>query len=83
VVQEALTNVLKHAGPAHADVSLRYTRHALKLEIVDDGQGTPGLGAGFGLLGMRERVVLYGGELESGQLDAGGYAVRVTLPLED
>jgi signal transduction histidine kinase len=83
VVQEALTNALKHAGPAHAEVSLRYTQHVLRLEIVDDGYGTPGpQGAGFGLLGMRERVDLYGGDLESGQLKGGGYAVRVTLPLK-
>jgi signal transduction histidine kinase len=82
VVQEALTNALKHAGPARAEVSLRYTRDSLSLEIVDDGQGTPGpQGAGFGLLGMRERVDLYGGDLESGQLKGGGYAIRVTLPL--
>jgi signal transduction histidine kinase len=84
VVQEALTNTLKHADSARADVSLRYTQHALKLEIVDDGQGMPrSQGAGFGLLGMRERVALYGGDLETGRLNTGGFAVRVTLPLND
>jgi signal transduction histidine kinase len=90
IVQEALTNTLRHAGPAHADVLVRYHQHALELEILDDGRG-PGPGppgraggqSGHGLVGMRERVTLYGGTLHAGPRAAPagtGYAVRVRLP---
>ena len=90
IVQEALTNTLRHAGPAHPDVLLRYHEHALELEILDDGRG-PGPGPpgraggqiGHGLIGMRERVTLYGGTLHAGPRAAPartGYAVRVQLP---
>lgn len=89
IVQEALTNTLRHAGPAHAEVIVRYQDHALELEILDDGPG-PGDGGdgGHGLVGMRERVALYGGTLEAGPRAATagttgtGYAVRVRLPTE-
>jgi signal transduction histidine kinase len=82
IVQEALTNALKHAGPARARVLVRYGAGEVELEISDDGPG-PGVGngdGGHGLVGMRERVSVYGGELESGGLPEGGYAVRVRLP---
>ncbi|MBA2294913.1 MAG: histidine kinase, dimerization and phosphoacceptor region, partial [Actinobacteria bacterium] len=82
IVQEALTNVLKHAGPARARVSVRYEEDALALEIVDTGVGTGSNGGGgHGLLGMRERVALFGGELDSGPQSEGGFSVRATLPL--
>jgi signal transduction histidine kinase len=84
IVQEALTNALKHAGPARARVRIRYLRDELELEIVDDG---PGLGeangdGGHGLIGMRERVSMFGGDLSAGERSDGGYAVRARLPLE-
>ena len=83
IVQEALTNTLKHAGPAHAEVVVRYGPDELELEIADDGAGTgAGDGAGQGLVGMRERVAVYGGVLESGRQRGGGYRVRARLPLE-
>ena len=82
VVQEALTNTLKHAGPAHARVVVRYRASDIELEICDDGQGATANGAGSGLVGMKERVSLYGGVLESGNRPDGGYSVRARLPLE-
>jgi signal transduction histidine kinase len=82
IVQEALTNALKHAGPARAHVMLRFSDEDLELEIVDDGPGTGnGGGSGHGLTGIRERVSVYGGELESGRRPEGGYALRARLPL--
>ncbi|ONI80010.1 histidine kinase [Actinosynnema sp. ALI-1.44] len=85
VVQEALTNVVKHAGARTADVRVRFLDTALEVEVTDDGRGVPGRGAaagatGFGLLGMRERVAVHGGELDAGPRRAGGYRVRVSLP---
>ena len=82
IVQEALTNALKHAGQAHATVHLRYSPDSLELEIIDDGTGTPTPieSGGHGLVGMRERVALYGGQLQANQQPHGGYAVRVLLP---
>jgi signal transduction histidine kinase len=83
IVQEALTNTLRHAGPAHASVTLRYRPQALELEVLDDGRGAPnGEGGGFGLVGMRERAALYGGALDAGPRPGGGYALRARLPLE-
>jgi len=82
IVQEALTNALKHAGPARARVVVRYCEDELELEIADDGSGTGnGGGSGHGLIGMRERVSVYGGELQAGQRPGGGYALRARLPL--
>jgi signal transduction histidine kinase len=83
IVQEGLTNTLKHAGPAHATVTLRYGDRALELEVLDDGRGSGDAdGSGFGLVGMRERAALYGGELDAGARPGGGYALRARLPLE-
>jgi len=83
VVQEALTNALKHAGPARAWVTIRYAGQALELEIADDGRAVPKNGDhGYGLVGMHERVALYGGDLEAGPRAAGGYAVHARFPLE-
>jgi signal transduction histidine kinase len=82
IVQEALTNALKHAGPARARVSIRYGEEALELEIADTGRGgTNGAGGGYGLDGMRERVAVFGGRLDSGPQSSGGFAVRARLPL--
>jgi signal transduction histidine kinase len=83
IVQEALTNTLKHAGRARAEVVLRYGGRVLELEVVDNGVGAPVSvnGSGNGLIGMRERAALYGGVLEAGTRDQGGYAVRARLPL--
>jgi signal transduction histidine kinase len=84
IVQEGLTNALKHAGPAHAEVRLRYAPRALQVEVRDDGQGAArrnGDGAGHGLIGMRERVALYGGEVHAGPRESGGFEVRAQLPL--
>ena len=82
IVQEALTNALMHAGPARARVLLRYGSDDLELEIADDGTGTgDASGSGYGLVGMRERVSVYGGELQAGRQPGGGYALRVRLPV--
>jgi signal transduction histidine kinase len=83
IVQEALTNTLKHAGPATAEVTLRYREGALEIDVLEDGLGaTDGRGGGFGLAGMRERATLYGGALESGPRPGRGYALHASLPLE-
>ena len=82
IVQEALTNALKHAGEARASVHVRYGVDSLELEIADDGPGAqaPVASGGHGLAGMRERVALYGGHLDTGRRPSGGFAVRVLLP---
>jgi signal transduction histidine kinase len=87
IVQEALTNTLKHAGPARAQVTLRYGRHDVEVDVSDNGRGVPataGNGAviGQGLVGMRERVAMLGGEIEAGYRKDGGFAVHAKLPLE-
>jgi signal transduction histidine kinase len=83
IVQEALTNALKHAGQARATVSVRYRDDSLELEVVDDGAGatTRVASGGHGLVGMRERVALYGGRFEAGRRASGGFTVRVLLPI--
>ena len=90
IVQEALTNTLKHAGPgARAAVAMRCTGEWLEIECVDDGRGQPAerplsekLAGGRGLLGMRERVLLFGGDLQVGPRPEGGFRVFARLPLE-
>jgi len=83
ILQEALTNVLKHAGAARAAVTVRYTRDELALCVEDDGRGmsTGSNGDGHGLIGMRERVALYGGTLETGNRPPHGFRVAARLPL--
>ena len=82
IVQEALTNALKHAGPARASVVVRYGPEELELEISDDGRSSgKGDGTGHGLVGMRERVALYGGRFDASQDPAGGFVVRAKLPI--
>jgi len=83
IVQEALTNALRHSGPARTKVTIRYLAGRLELEVVDDGRGAPRAGeSGFGLAGMRERVALYGGTVAAGSRPEGGFAVQVQLPYE-
>ena len=83
IVQEALTNALKHAGPATARVVVRYGADALEVDVTDTGRRpADGDGAGHGLVGMRERVTLYGGVLVTGRRRGGGFAVRARLPLD-
>ena len=96
VVQEALTNVIKHAGePTKVDVTVRHLPSALVVEVVDDGRGLAARhgngrhgdasidGTGHGLVGMRERVELWGGELSVGPAPGGGYRVKALLPYGD
>jgi signal transduction histidine kinase len=86
IVQEGLTNALKHAGPARAEVRVRYGARELELEVRDDGRGRgpQSNGGGHGLVGMRERVALYGGRLTAGPLPAPdrGFALTASLPLD-
>jgi signal transduction histidine kinase len=83
IVQEALTNTRKHAGPARARVALHYRPEALELAVTNDGRvRASGADGGHGLVGMRERTALYGGELEAGPRPEGGFEVRARLPLE-
>jgi signal transduction histidine kinase len=87
IVQEALTNVVKHAGPAHAQVVVGYGDQEVTVEVIDDGRGavtsvTDGrAGTGNGLIGMRERVAAVGGDLEVGPRPHGGFRVAARLPV--
>ncbi len=85
IVQEALTNVLRHAQATRAEVIVRYGSDVLEVVVQDDGSASPGANGaagGHGLVGMRERALLVGGTLEAGPLPEGGYRVRARLPLE-
>jgi len=93
IVQEALTNTLNHAGPAHAEVVLRYGDRDLELTVSDDGRGAAAAlvrdrdgvalpSSGHGLVGMRERAALFNGELTAGPRPGGGYQIRARLPVE-
>ena len=85
IVQEALANTSKHAGDARARVVVRYEPRAVEVEVADDGRGTNGHssgdGSGHGLVGIRERVALYGGTLAIGAGERGGFTVRARLPI--
>jgi signal transduction histidine kinase len=87
IVQEALTNVVKHAGPARAQVVVGYRDQDVRVEVTDDGRGTVTsvsdgrAGTGHGLIGMRERVQVFGGDLEVGPCPDGGFRVAARLPL--
>jgi signal transduction histidine kinase len=88
IVQEALTNVVKHAGPAHAQVTIRYRDHEVAVEVIDDGRGVAAVATdgrrgrtGHGLIGMAERVAAFGGDLEVGPRPGGGFRVAAGLPL--
>ena len=82
LVQEGLTNALKHAQARHADVLVRYGDGHVEVTVSDDGHGVgSGDGGGHGLVGMRERVSVYGGKLEAGPREGGGFQLRARLPL--
>ena len=87
IVQEALTNTSKHAAGARAQVVVRFQRHAVEVEIADDGRGGArsrargATGHGHGLIGIRERVALYGGTLDAGRRPSGGFRVHARLPI--
>ncbi|HET7046363.1 MAG TPA: histidine kinase [Gaiellaceae bacterium] len=85
IVQEALTNVLKHARARRVAVTVVYAADGLELEVSDDGDGgaPADAGGGHGLVGMRERAALYGGSLRAGPRPGGGFGVRAVLPLRD
>jgi len=90
IVQEALTNVIKHAGSSTASVTVRYRTGSVALEITDDGPGAPHAGAqagtfsaGHGIIGMRERVAVFGGQFSAGPLPEGGFRVSACLPIPD
>jgi signal transduction histidine kinase len=86
ILQEALTNALRHAAGAHVDAVVRRTQDELAVEVEDDGEsGRPPspAGAGYGLIGMRERIELYGGSLTAGPTPGGGYRVAARLPAVD
>jgi signal transduction histidine kinase len=85
IVQEALTNTLKHAEATHVGVELRFADDALDIAVRDDGRANGALapGTGSGLVGMRERVTTYGGTLQAGPAPGGGFAVAARFPLED
>ena len=82
IIQEALTNVLRHAGSARAHVHVVYGPDSLDLEIRNSGQVRLNGDGGHGLVGMRQRVAVYGGDLEAGPDPAGGYRVRARIPLD-
>jgi len=82
LVQEGLTNAVKHARAEHAEVLVRYSDGQVEITVRDDGRGGgDGNGSGHGLVGMRERVSVYGGELEAGPRPEGGYALHARLPV--
>ncbi len=82
IVQEGLTNVLKHAHASQADVTIRYAPDELRIEVRDDGVGgSTGNGLGHGLVGIRERVKIYGGEMSAGPAPEGGFVLSTRLPL--
>jgi signal transduction histidine kinase len=84
IVQEGLTNTLKHAPGAQAEVVIRYGENGVEVEVMDDGAGAANgsrADGGHGLVGMRERVALYGGSLDAGPRDGGGFVLRAQLPV--
>ena len=85
MLQESLTNVIKHGGCAPTRVRVHYRADAVEVLVADRGDGAVDArldGSGHGLVGMRERVRMYGGELHAGRVDGGGFEVRARLPLE-
>src|SRR5204863_1933477 len=91
IAQEGLTNALRHAGASRADVLVRYSPGQIDVEVEDNGRGLPRTssngsaprGGGHGLLGIRERVTLYGGTVDLGPSPTGGVRLAVTLPLKE
>jgi signal transduction histidine kinase len=84
IVQEGLTNALKHARATDADVTVRYRPDEVQIEVRDNGHGgTTSTGLGHGLLGVRERVKIFGGEMSAGTTNGSGFTLRTRLPLRD
>ena len=82
IVQEGLTNALKHADASHADVTIHYSPDEVRIEVLDNGRGAAARnGNGHGLIGIRERVKLYGGEMTAGTANGGGFILSTRLPL--
>lgn len=81
IIQEALTNVVRHAQVETCEIVLGYGPEALRIEVTDAGRGGTDSGTGYGLRGMRERVALFGGELTAGTRPEGGFRVSATLPI--
>jgi signal transduction histidine kinase len=81
IIQEAVTNVVRHAGTRHCQVSIEQYEQELSIEVTDDGCGATAAGTGYGITGMRERAALLHGELTAGQRPEGGFAVTARLPL--
>ena len=83
IVQEGLTNALKHAQASDADVTVRYRPDELEIEVRDNGLGSSTTdGLGHGLVGVRERVKIYGGEMTAGTANGGGFVLSTRLPLD-
>jgi signal transduction histidine kinase len=81
IIQEGLTNTLKHAHASHADVIIRYQPDELRIEVRDDGDGSTGNGVGHGLIGIRERVKIYGGDMTTDTTPECGFVLSTRLPL--
>ena len=82
ILQEALTNTLKHAGSAEAEMTLTYGADRLDISVADTGNGSgTGGGSGYGLAGIRERVAVFGGTLSAGPKDGGGFDLHASLPI--
>jgi signal transduction histidine kinase len=81
IIQEGLTNALRHAGASRAEVEVRYRSEELCLEVRDDGRGGAVDGGGYGLIGIRERVKIYGGEMSTDTGSDGGFVLRARLPV--
>ncbi len=81
IVQEAVTNTLKHAHATTVDVRIRYLEQELEIDVADDGRGAGATTGGMGLIGMRERVAVHDGSIEAGPRPDGGFRVRVRLPI--
>jgi signal transduction histidine kinase len=81
IVQESLTNILRHAGPASARVRVVYEPAAVRIDVTDDGRGTPAGPGGHGIVGMRERAEAVGGTVQAGPRAAGGFSVQASLPV--
>ena len=84
IVQEGLTNALKHAHANHADVTVRYRPDEVEIEVRDNGEGVAKTdGLGHGLVGVRERVKIYGGEMSAGTAPEGGFVLNTRLPVAE
>jgi signal transduction histidine kinase len=82
IVQEGLTNTVKHAAATHAEVTVHYGHDEIQIDVCDDGQGAgDGDGLGHGLIGIRERVNLYGGEMSAGTANGRGFILSTRLPV--